>query len=126
MVEIAHIFRLHGPDYRAKFRDRMPTSHLRTMEEIEQCRTQALGGGLYFCDQCQENHYSYHSCKNRHCPKCQNDKAQLWLEKQQCLLLPVNYFMLTFTLPEQLRFLARSNQRTIYNILFRASAEASL
>jgi len=126
MVELADIFRLHGPDYRAQFADRMLPSHLRAMEQIEQCRTEALGGGLYFCDHCLENHYSYHSCKNRHCPKCQNDQANAWLENQRDLLLPVNYFMLTFTLPEELRSLARSHQQTIYNILFRASAAALL
>jgi predicted Zn-ribbon and HTH transcriptional regulator len=126
MVEIAEIFRLHGPDYRAKFRDRMPPSHLRAMEQIEQCRTEALGGQLYFCEQCAEFHYSFHSCKNRHCPKCQNDQAEAWLENQKGLLLPVNYFMVTFTLPEELRSLARSHQKTVYNILFRASADALL
>ena len=62
MVEIADIFRLHGPEYRSQFRDRMPPSHLRAMEDIEHCRTEALGGQLYFCDQCKEQHYSYHSC----------------------------------------------------------------
>lgn len=126
MVEIADIFRLHGPAYRAKFRDRMPLSHLRAMEDIESCRTEALGGQLYFCDQCQERRYSYHSCKNRHCPKCQNDQANEWLENQQNLLLPVNYFMVTFTLPDELRALARSNQRIVYHLLFRASADALL
>jgi hypothetical protein len=124
MVEIADIFRLHGPAYRAKFRGRMPPSHLRAMEDIERCRTEALGGQLYFCDQCRERHYSYHSCKNRHCPKCQNDQANEWLDKQKNLLLPVGYFMVTFTLPEELRSLARSQQRIVYNILFRASSEA--
>jgi hypothetical protein len=126
MVELADIFRLHGPDYRAKFRDRMLPSHLRAMEEIESCRTEVLGGQLYFCDHCQENHYSYHSCKNRHCPKCQNGQANEWLENQKSLLLPVNYFMVTFTLPEELRSLARSHHKIIYHILFRASAEALL
>jgi Transposase zinc-binding domain len=62
MVEIADIFRLHGSEYRSQFRDRMPPSHLRTMDAIEHCRTEALGGQLYFCDQCQERLYSYHSC----------------------------------------------------------------
>ncbi len=126
MVEIADIFRLHGPDYRAKFGDRMLPSHLRAMREIEQCRTEALGGQLYFCDQCAKLHYSFHSCKNRHCPKCQNDQAEAWLENQKSLLLPINYFMVTFTLPEELRSLARSHQKTVYNILFRASADALL
>ena len=125
-VEVADIFRLHGPEYRAKFRDRMPPSHLRAMEDIERCRTEALGGQLYFCDQCQEPRYSYHSCQNRHCPKCQNDQANEWLEKQKNLLLPVGYFMVTFTLPEELRSLARSHQQVVYNSLFRASSEALL
>jgi Putative transposase/Transposase zinc-binding domain len=126
MVEIADIFRLHGPAYRVKFRDRMPPSHLRAMEDLEHCRTEALGGQLYFCDQCQERLYSYHSCKNRHCPKCQNDQANEWLDHQKDLLLPVSYFMVTFTLPEELRSVARSHQQVIYNSLFRASSEALL
>lgn len=124
MVEVSEIFRLHGEEYRAKFGKRMLPSHLRAMRDIEECRTPALGGQLYYCDQCDETRYSYHSCKNRHCPKCQNHRAEEWLEKQKELLLPVNYFLVTFTLPEELRQLARSNQREVYNILFRASSEA--
>jgi hypothetical protein len=83
-----------------------------------------LGGHVYECPACGESHYLYHSCRNRHCPKCQNDKAQQWLEKQQDLLLPVPYFLLTFTLPEKLRHVARSHQKLVYDLLFRASAEA--
>lgn len=124
MVELAEIFRLHGPDYRAQFGDRLLPSHRRAMQDIEQCRTEALGGQLYQCDSCQESHYSYHSCKNRHCPKCQNDQAEQWLANQQSVLLPVTHFLLTFTLPQELRAVARSHQKTIYNILFRSSAEA--
>jgi hypothetical protein len=126
MLEVADILRLHGPQYRAKFGDRMLPSHRRAMQDIEQCRTEALGGQVYFCHQCQEQRYSYHSCKNRHCPKCQNEQANQWLEKQKSLLLPVPYFMVTFTLPAELRPLARSNQKTIYNLLFRASSQALL
>jgi hypothetical protein len=66
------------------------------------------------------------TCKNRHCPKCQNDQAEVWLENQKGLLLPVNYLMVTSTLPEELRPLARSHQKTVYSILFRASADALL
>jgi Putative transposase/Transposase zinc-binding domain len=126
LLEVADIFRLHGPDYRAQFSTRMLPSHLRTMQDIERCRTEALGGQLYYCHQCQEQRYSYHSCKNRHCPKCQNEQANQWLEEQKSLLLPVPYFMVTFTLPAELRPLARSNQKTIYNLLFRASSAALL
>lgn len=126
MVELADVFRLHGQDYRAKFGDRMLPSHLRAMQDIEQCRTATLGGQLYFCRQCNEQRYSYHSCKNRHCPKCQNQQANLWLAAQQNLLLPIPHFMVTFTLPDELRAIARSNQKTVYNLLFRASSQALL
>ena len=68
--------------------------------------------------------YSYHSCKNRHCPKCQNGTAEQWLDRQRDLLLPVPYFMVTFTLPANLRRLVRSHQKLLYNMLFRASAAA--
>ena len=124
MVELADIFRLHGPEYRARFGDRMPTSHLVAMQDSEQCRTEALGGHVYQCAECQALEYSYHSCKNRHCPKCQNDAATRWLDTQRALLLPVPYFLVTFTLPEALRPVARSNQKCMYNALFQTSAAA--
>ncbi len=126
MLEVADIFRLHGPQYRTQFGARMLPSHLRAMQDIEQCRTAARGGQLYFCHQCQAERYSYHSCKNRHCPKCGNDQANQWLAEQQKLLLPVPYFLVTFTLPAELRALARSNQKLLYNLLFRASSQALL
>src|SRR5260370_36033991 len=124
MLEVAEIFRLHGPEYRQKFGAAMLPSHLRAMQDIENCRTESLGGQLYFCAQCDQQRYSYHSCKNRHCPKCQNEQANQWLEEQQKLLLPVNHFLVTFTLPEELRTVARSNQTTIYNMLFRSASQA--
>jgi hypothetical protein len=124
MLEVADIFRLHGPDYRAHFANRMLPSHLRAMQDIQQCRTSSLGGQLYYCPQCAEQRFSYHSCKNRHCPKCQNDQANDWLEEQQSLLLPTHHFLVTFTLPAELRASARRNQKTIYNLLFRASSAA--
>jgi len=124
MVEVAEIFRLHGPQYRAEYGKRMLRTHLRAMRDIEDCRTASLGGEVYLCKKCDEYRYSYHSCKNRHCPKCQNDQANEWLEKQKDLLLQVIHFLGTFTLPEELRPVARSHQKTVYNILFRASSEA--
>src|SRR5215813_12937823 len=124
MVEVAEIFRLHGAQYRAKHGHRMLRSHLRAMRDIESCRTPSLGGEVYLCNRCDTFRYSYHSCKNRHCPKCQNNQANQWLEEQKELLLPVTHFMVTFTLPEQLRALARSHQKAVYNILFRASSAA--
>ncbi len=124
MVEMAEIFRAHGPEYLGKYGERMPRRHLKVMRDIEACRTAALGGQVYVCEKCDERRFSYHSCKNRHCPKCGNDQASEWLEDQKELLLPVVHFLVTFTLPEALRPVARSNQKTVYNILFRASSEA--
>jgi hypothetical protein len=126
MLEVAEIFRLHGPAYRAQFGSRMLPSHLRAMQDIEQCRTAARGGQVYYCAQCQDQRYSYHSCKNRNCPKCGNEQANEWLHQQQQLLLPTHYFLVTFTLPQELRPLARSNQKTVYQLLFRASSQALL
>jgi hypothetical protein len=124
MIELADIFRRYGPPYREKYGERLPFSHRQAMKAIEQCRTEALGGHVYTCDACEETVYSYHSCKNRHCPKCQNEAAQCWLVEQQELLLPTFYFMVTFTLPAELKPLARSHQKSLYNLLFRTSAAA--
>jgi hypothetical protein len=96
------------------------------MQDIETCRTESLGGQLYYCAQCDEQRYSYHSCKNRHCPKCQNEQANQWLAEQQKLLLPVPHFLVTFTQPTELRAVARCNQKLIYNLLFRTSSQALL
>jgi hypothetical protein len=125
MVELAAIFRQHGPTYRQKYSESMLPSHHQAMRAIEQCRTESLGGHVYQCPDCGEEQYSYHSCRNRHCPKCQNNAAQQWLEKQNDLLLPTAYFLLTFTLPEGLRRLARRKQKHFYNLLFRVSAAAT-
>jgi hypothetical protein len=124
MVEIADIFRIHGPDDRAQCGDRMLPSYLRAMHDIAQCRTEALGGQLYDCDTCRDSHDRDHSCQNRHCPTCQNDQAHAWLEHQKRVLRPVTHFMVTFTRPAELRAVARSHQKTLDTILFRSSSEA--
>ena len=124
MIELAEIFNRYGSEYREKFGERMPLRHRLVMAAIEQCRTEAMGGHVYHCETCDEALYSYHSCKNRHCPKCQNEVGQQWLEQQQDLLVPVPYFMLTFTLPTELREITRRHQKLMYNLLFRASAAA--
>jgi hypothetical protein len=124
VVELAEVFRRYGPAYQAKYGARMLPSHRRALRDIERCRTPALGGHIYTCSDCGQTAYVYHSCRNRHCPKCQQDKAQAWLDQQRDLLLPVPYFLLTFTLPAALRPIARRHQRLIYDLLFRASAAA--
>ena len=125
MVTLADIWRQHGAAYQQQFGSQMLPSHKQTMQAIVHCRTAALGGHLYQCQVCDHREYRYHSCRNRHCPQCQGDKGQQWLARQQEKLLPVPYFMLTFTLPACLRPLARSQQKLFYNLLFRASAQAT-
>ena len=124
MVELADIFRRAGPAFREAFQGRMLPSHLRAMKAIVLCRTPALGGSVYACDTCDAVDYSYHSCRNRHCPKCQDDRAQSWLERLRSRLLPCDHYLLTFTLPAELRTLARSHQRLFYGILLREAATA--
>lgn len=124
MVTLGEIFRQYGADYRSKYGAQLSSAQRQAMVAIENCRTETLGGHVYHCDVCDENIYSYHSCRNRHCPQCQNDAAQTWLEKQQQLLLPAPYFMVTFTLPAELRSLARRHPQTVYNLFFRTSAAA--
>jgi len=124
MITLGEIFRRYGPAYRAQYGERMLPSHRAVLHALAACRTEALGGHVYTCPACATSRYSYHSCKNRHCPRCQQDSAQAWLARQQALLLPVPYFLLTFTLAPALRELARSHQRQLYTLLFRASAAA--
>ena len=123
MIEIADIFRKHGKSYLDKYSKNMLPSHRKAFEDILKCRTAIMGGKVYCCPDCKKYEYSYHSCGNRSCPKCQNDKANIWLEKSRRLLLPVTHFMDTFTIPKELRKLARSNQKLFYSILFKASSQ---
>ena len=122
MKEIADIFRRYGQDYRERFANSMLPSHLRASADICVCRTEALGGHLAQCDKCAHLRYSYHSCKNRSCPKCHKSDTDRWLEKRRQELLPVAYFHLVFTLPKELHHLLRTHQRTLYSVLMKAAA----
>ena len=124
MIELAEIFSKHAPMYLEKYGDKMPKSHLKAIEDIINCRTEKMGGEVYYCNDCDEYHYSYHSCGNRNCNKCQNNLAEKWLKKQNELLLPVPYFMVTFTLHDNLRMIARSNQKLFYKLLFKSSSQS--
>jgi hypothetical protein len=123
---LADIFGKHGAEYLTQYGKEMLPSHRQTMRDIMLCRTQHLGGHTWWCSHCGEYHYSYHSCKNRHCPQCQNEKAEEWLEKQREKLLPVEYFLATFTLPDSLRRLVRSHQKKLYHHFFQASSQSLL
>ncbi len=123
-VEVADVFRRHGERYRQQHR--LPVQQLKLMRAIETCRTAALGGHVERCSQCPHQRISYNSCRNRHCPKCQNLERGRWLERRKAELLPVEYFHVVFTIPEQLNALALQNKAVLYRILFQASAQTLL
>lgn len=125
MVKLADIIREHGTEYQELHHEKLLPSHKQALKAIEQCRTPTLGGAVYYCQACDSTHYQYHSCRNRHCPQCQYQVGENWLQKRIDGLLPTHYFMLTFTLPKPLRLVARSNQKLIYTLLFRCAAEAT-
>jgi hypothetical protein len=122
--EVADIFRLYGDAYLDRFGANMLPSHRRALRDLQDCRTAAMGGQLYVCDRCGREHYVYHSCRNRACPKCHGKDTQAWLDRRRQELLPVPYFHVVFTVPQQLRHLIRRHQATLYPILIRAAAKA--
>lgn len=122
MLEVAEIFRRHSAAYRAQ--QRLLPSQQRAIQDIEACRTAYFGGHLTECDHCGRQVYAYHSCRNRHCPKCHGDQTERWLKQQQTRLLPCSYFLVTFTLPQELRPLAFGNQKKVYGLLMRSAAAA--
>ena len=124
MIEFAEILRKHGRDYLEQYKDKIPQNHLKAINDILICRIKENGGQVYFCEHCDCFVYSYHSCGNRNCNKCQNELADVWLEKSKERLLAVCHFLVTFTLPDSLRTFARSNQNLFYNLLFNSAAEA--
>jgi hypothetical protein len=124
VTELADILRVVGPAYVQRFGDRLLPSHRRAIRDIVMCRTAALGGQMFLCEYCGLEHPVYHSCRNRHCPKCQKAEAELWLARQRDLLLPCEYGLATCTLPAGLREIARSHQRVVYSILMREAAHA--
>jgi len=124
MIEVADILRLHGPVYRAHHP--LLPSQQKVLEDLVRCRTPALGGQLWQCDRddCHYEQYSYHSCGNRHCPKCHGQQTERWLEKQRQRLLPCPYYFLTFTLPSELRALVYAHQKALYGLLLSSAAAA--
>jgi hypothetical protein len=124
--EVADIVRAAGNNFIEKNRFRLTWQHLRVLRAIERCRTAALGGHLDQCSRCGQQAMSYNSCRNRHCGKCQTNARDRWLADREKELLNVPYVHVVFTLPHQLSQLALANKRTLYDLLFRASAATLL
>lgn len=122
-LEVADIFRRHGERYRQTHDTHLGRVERRVMSAVETCRTARLGGHVQQCQDCAALRIAYNSCRNRHCPKCQGQASRDWLAARQADLLPVGYFHVVFTLPQQIAAIAFQNKSTVYTILFRAVAE---
>lgn len=122
-LEVADIFRRLGPAYRRDHADGLSRGQRCVMSAIERCRTAALGGHVEQCDACGHQRVAFNSCRNRHCPKCQSLTRAQWLQDRQAELLPVEYFHVVFTLPQEIAAIAYQNKAVVYDILFRATAE---
>ncbi len=122
-LEVADIFRDHGPAWRRTNAGHVSLAQLKVMAAIEACRTAALGGHVAACTACGHEHIAYNSCRNRHCPKCQGVAARDWMEARAADLLPVPYYHVVFTLPAPIADIAYANKAVVYDLLFRASAE---
>lgn len=122
-LEVADIFRAHGPTWRQQQRGHLSLGQLKVMSAIEQCRSVALGGHALRCSLCAEPQIAYNSCRNRHCPKCQSRAAQRWLDARKADLLPVPYYHVVFTLPAAISAIAYTNKEAMYGLLFDITAE---
>ena len=125
-LEVADIFRDYGAAWRRANAGHVSLDQLKVMSAIERCRTAALGGHVARCETCAHTVIAYNSCRNRHCPKCQGAAAKKWLGERAAELLPVGYFHLVFTLPSPIADIAYQNKTVIYDLLFKAAAEATL
>ena len=122
-LEVADVFRHYGHAFRQRFGASLSSAQRRVMTAVEVCRTARLGGHLDECDQCGHQRISYNSCSNRHCPKCQSLARIDWISDRQAEVLDCQYFHAVFTVPEEIAAIALQNKKTVYGILFRATAE---
>lgn len=123
-LELAEILRAHGAAYEA--RHPLSSQQRAVLRRLSACRTAALGGHTHSCDACGTVQVSYNSCRDRHCPKCQASRQIAWVQGRLARLLPVPYFHVVFTLPEELNPLGLKNQRWFYNLLFQAASQTLL
>ena len=126
-LEVADLIRAAGTAFIERNRHWLGWKHVKVLLAIRRCRTAALGGHLDQCTRCGHRAtISYNSCRNRHCPKCQTAARDRWIRARQKELLPIRYVHVVFTLPSPLAPLALQNQKVLYDLLLRASAETLL
>ena len=122
-LQLADIIRAHQDEFLTRHGSSLTQTQRKALRDVAACRTAALGGQLWQCVACGHRHAVYHSCRNRHCPRCQGATRARWLEQQTRHLLPVQYFHVVFTLPAEVAAVALVNPVTVYNLLFQAARE---
>jgi hypothetical protein len=125
-TDLASLIDEFGEKLLRKYKDELLPSHQHAIASMKNCRTGASGEILLFCSSCNTHEYKPHSCGHRNCPKCQNHEATAWIERQAEKLLPVPYFLITFTIPASLRKTAWNFQNLVYQAMFKASSQALL
>jgi hypothetical protein len=123
-LEVAHILHKHMGDYQDQYR--LWSEHKKIVSDLLNCRTAHLGGHVDRCDNCGAVRIIYHSCRNRHCPKCQHMPRERWLEKRKDEILPLSYFHVVFTLPHELNTIILNNKKVMLNCLFAAASKTLL
>ncbi len=123
-LQVAHILHKHIGDYQNQYR--LWAEHKKIVSDLLNCRTARLGGHIDRCDNCGSVRIIYHSCRNRHCPKCQHMPRERWLEKRKDEILPVSYFHVVFTLPHELNTVILNNKKVMLNCLFAAASKTLL
>lgn len=121
-LDLAELLGEHWADYARAHRQHLCAAHYRAVRRVLACRTPEMGGRVYRCGGCGKNHYAYHSCNHRSCPKCGARDQQVWTARQEARLLPVPYFMVTFTIPAELRKLCQRHPAILYDLILRESA----
>ena len=124
MLTLAEVLRRHWAQYERQFGAALLPSHRRAVQAVLNCRTPVLGGEVYRCAGCRQDHFVYHSCNHRACPQCGQTDTTEWIERQKLRLLPVPYYLITFTVPAGLRAWLRSHQKAGYSRLLKESAGA--
>ena len=119
-LEVADILQEYIGDYQNQYP--LWSEHRKIVSDLLNCRTAHLGGHIERCDKCGTFRITYHSCRNRHCPKCQHMPRERWLEKRKVEILPVSYFHVIFTLPHELNTIILNNKKVMLNILFKAAS----
>lgn len=123
LLEVADVVRAHGVAFVEALGDRLSSAKTRVLRRLAACRTAELGGHVERCDRCAHERIAYNSCRDRHCPKCQAQARAEWLDARRADLLPVEYFHVVFTVPEEVAEIALQNKKVVYGILFETSAE---